>query len=138
MNTKIKSHLSKQPEDRRDILTLLHKLILDNDQTVTGDVGLMMGKEMIIYTAKGMMKYALASGKSHMSLHVLPMYMNKGLFEKFKALLPNAAFQKGCINFKEAEAIPPKIIAQLIDDCSVIDLVAIREKHQAEKKKARK
>jgi hypothetical protein len=134
MDQKIKTHIFRQPVDRRDSLLLLHKIIVDNDSTVAAEIGLMMGKEMVIYKANGMMKYALASVKNYMSLHVLPMYMNNSLFEKYKVLLPKAKFQKGCINFDTVDAVPLNIVGDLIVDCSPIDLVAIREKYLADKK----
>lgn len=134
MDQQIRIYIAGQSTERREILSLLHKIILDNDSTITPEIGLMMGKEMVIYKAKGLMKYALASVKSHMSLHVLPMYMNTSLFEKYKALLPKAKFQKGCINFEAAEALSLKFVENLITDCSSIDLVAIREKYLTDKK----
>jgi hypothetical protein len=32
----------------------------------------MMGKEMIVYSARGIFKYGLSSMKNYMSLHVMP------------------------------------------------------------------
>lgn len=96
-----------------------------------------MGKEMIIYNAPGTFKYGLASVKNYMSLHVLPMYGSTIIYEKYKALLKDAAFQKGCINFNNAAEMPLKIVKELIIDCSKIDLRAIREEQlKARAKKA--
>ena len=134
MHQAIKSFISKQPPDRQDILSKLHEIILENDSTVVAEIDLMMGKEMIIYKSGGMMKFALASVKGYMSLHVLPMYMSKDIFGKYKALLPKSKFQKGCINFENAEVFPLQIAQQLIIECSPIDLVAIREAQLKEKK----
>jgi len=89
---------------------------------------------MIMYKSKGMMKYALASVKDYMSLHVLPMYMSKDIFGKYQALLPKSKFQKGCINFENAEVFPLQIAKELIMECSPIDLVAIREAQLKERK----
>jgi hypothetical protein len=99
MDQTTKAYISHQQADRQEILAQLHKIIVDHDESVTPKIGLMMGKEMIIYEARATMKYALASGKSHMSLHVLPMHMNDNLFQKYKALMPKAKFQKGCSTF---------------------------------------
>jgi len=55
---------------------------------------------MIVYNAPGIFKYGLSSVKNYMSLHVLPIYGSASLHSKYKALLLNANFQKGCINFK--------------------------------------
>ena len=94
----------------------------------------MMGKEMIVYKGRGMMKYALSSVKNYMSLHVLPMYGSPVLFSKYKSLLTKANFQKGCINFYTADEMPLNVVSQLIAECSKIDLVKIREDYLKEKK----
>jgi hypothetical protein len=96
---------------------------------VKADIGAMMGKEMIIYKAPGTFKYGLSSVKKHMSLHLLPMYTSSKLYAKYKELLPDANFQKGCINFKSVKEMPLKIIKQLVQDCSAVDLLAIRENY---------
>jgi hypothetical protein len=123
----ITEFISQQPAERHKLLSEIHEIIIREDKNVKADVGSMMGKEMIIYNAPGTFKYGLASVKKHMSLHLLPMYVSPKLYEKFKELLPNANFQKGCINFKSVEEMPSKIIKNLIHDCSAVDLVAIRE-----------
>jgi hypothetical protein len=62
-----------------------------------------------------------------MSLHLLPMYVSTILYEKYKGLLKEANFQKGCINFKNKDEIQLKIVENLITDCSKIDLRTIRK-----------
>ena len=94
-----------------------------------------MGKEMIIYNAPGTFKYGLASVKNYMSLHILPMYGSPVLYEKYKALLKDAGFQKGCINFRNKNEMPLKIVKDLIADCSEIDLRALRENYLKSKSK---
>ncbi|HSZ85813.1 MAG TPA: hypothetical protein VK787_07265 [Puia sp.] len=102
--------ISKQPGERQKLFREIHEIIIREDKNVKADIGPMMGKEMIIYNAPGTFKYGLASVKSHMSLHLLPMYVSPKLYEKFKELLPDANFQKGCINFKNGHEVPLKII----------------------------
>lgn len=130
----IADHLQNQESSRQPLLKALHDIILANDPTVTATVGSMMGKEMILYNCKTF-KYGLASIKDYMSLHCLPMYMNLPMHAKYEALLPKAKFQKGCINFKNEAEMPIDVVTQLITDCAKIDLLAIREKYLAEKKK---
>jgi Domain of unknown function (DU1801) len=123
----ISEFISTQPAERQALLSQLHEIIIQKDKTVTPVIAPMMGKEMIIYNAPGSFKYGLASMKSHMSLHVLPMYVSPVVYEKYKVLLKDAAFQKGCINFKHKDEMPLKIVKDLIVECSKIDLKAIRE-----------
>ena len=137
MDQKIKNYILAQPADRQSILSDIHSIILDQDKSVTSEIEPMMGKEMIIYKANGMMKYGLAGVKNYMSLHVLPIYGSKTLFEKYKSLLTRANFQKGCINFDTAEKMPLDIVRQLISDCAKVDLKKIREDQLNERKKAK-
>jgi hypothetical protein len=131
----ISEFISTQPEDRQKLLSQLHEIIIQKDKTVTPVIAPMMGKEMIIYNAPGTFKYGLASVKNYMSLHVLPIYGSAALYEKYKNLLKDASFQKGCINFKNKEEMPLNIVKNLITDCSKIDLRAIRENYLKSKSK---
>jgi|ERR1700722_12907165 hypothetical protein len=133
----ISEFISNQPAERQKLLSEINEIIILEDKNVKADIGPMMGKEMILYNAPGTFKYGLASVKQHMSLHLLPMYSSPELYAKYKELLPDASFQKGCINFKSAEEMPFKIIKQLMHDCSKIDLLAIRENYLKSKKKKR-
>ena len=135
MNNNVSLHISKAPSDRQEILKAIHNIIIEYDKTVVPVVEPMMGKEMIIYKGNGMMKYGLSSVKNYMSLHVLPIYMNPALHAKYEPLLDKASFQKGCINFDNAEQMPLHIIKELITDCSKIDLLKIRQEQLAKKKR---
>jgi hypothetical protein len=130
--------ISCQCPERQQLLTALHKLILENDKAVTAVVGPMMKQQLIIYNAPGTFKYGLGSGKNYMTLHALPMYGSHVIYSKYKALLPKTNFQKGCINFKNEDEMPLNIIKQLIQDCSKIDLLKIREAYQKSKKERSK
>ena len=138
MDAAIQDFIRRQPEDRQKLMTALHEAILKNDSTVNAVIEPMMGKEMIIYKGKKMMKYGLASMKEYMSLHALPIYMNSILHTKYQSLLDKASFQKGCINFTSAEQIPMTVVKQFITECSAIDLEKIREEQLKNKKAAKK
>lgn len=138
MDAAIQDYIKRQPEDRQKLLTALHGAVLKNDATVHAVIEPMMGKEMIIYKGKKMMKYGLASMKEYMSLHALPIYMNPTLRGKYQSLLDRASFQKGCINFTSAEQMPLAVITQFIRECSAIDLEKIREDQLKNKKAAKK
>lgn len=138
MDTTIKEYILNQSADRQGILSDIHSIIVDKDKTVVATIEPMMGKEMMMYKAKGMMKYALSSVKNYMSLHCLPMYGSPAVYNKYKALLPDANFQKGCINFTTAEQMPLEIVKQLFTDCAPIDLVKMREEYLKKKKEEKK
>src|ERR1700712_5688222 len=107
----ITEFISVAPGERQGFLTRLHEAIVANDPTVIPVVKPMMGKEMILYEERCYMKYGLASAKNYMSLHCLPMYMNPALHQQLEKLLPNAKFQKGCINFNDEAEFPVAILA---------------------------
>lgn len=120
----IAEHLAQQLPERQSLMQQIHELILRNDPSVAATVGPMMKQEMILYNYNTF-KYGLAAGKAHMSLHVLPMYVDSTLHAKYSELLPDAKFQKGCINFKNAREVPLDIVSQLIADCAKIDIATI-------------
>ena len=130
----IKAYLSNQPPERQNLLTNIHETIIGNDKSVKAEVGSMMGKVMIVYKGKGMMKYALSSVKNYMSLHAMPIYGSTVLHTKYKTLLPEANFQKGCINFINESDMPLEIVKELIIDCSSIDLLKMKEEYLKSKK----
>ena len=134
----IPEFIANQPEERQALLSQLHEIIIQKDKTVTPVIAPMMGKDMIIYNAPGTFKYGLASVKKYMSLHVLPMYGSPVIYEKYKALLKEASFQKGCINFSNKEEMPLKIVKELIAECAKIDLRALREEYLKSKSKKAK
>jgi regulatory protein YycH of two-component signal transduction system YycFG len=126
----IDEYLAKQEPERKALLTSIHRIILKTNKKVSAEVAPMMGSDMIQYKVDNYFQYALASQKNHMTLHVLPMYGHKPIHEKYSKLLKKAKFQKGCINFKNADEIPLDITEQLFTDCAKIDWVAIMEKYK--------
>ncbi|AYL97618.1 DUF1801 domain-containing protein [Mucilaginibacter celer] len=127
-------YIASQPVERSALLNELHQIIITNDSTVSFSVGTMMRSEMVLYCQTGAFKYALASGKQYMSLHVFPMYCRPEIHDRYKFLLHDATFQKSCINFSKREQIPLDIISQLIKDCADIDVKAIMEAYKSSKK----
>ena len=127
MDPHIEKYILAQAAGRQAVLRTIHTIITDEDKTVVAVVEPMMGKEMIIYKGKGLMKYGLAGVKNYMSLHVMPIYGSAKLYAKYKALLNRASFQKGCINFDNAEQMPVAIVRQLMADCAKVDLLKMKE-----------
>jgi hypothetical protein len=130
----VQEYISKQSPERAGILSAINDIIIATDKTVTAAVGPMMGKKMILYTC-ATFKYGLASVTGHLTLHLLPMYVKPAIHERYHALLPNATFQKGCINFSTAGEMPLSVVAELIKECAAVDLPAIRAEAGSPKKK---
>ena len=131
----IAEHISNQPKERQDLLSKIHAIIVQEDTSVKAKIGTMMRQEMILYDAPGIFKYGLSNVKKYISLHAMPIYMNAELHAKYQPLLPNAKFQKGCINFLNENEMPLAILRKLIVDCAKIDLLKIREAYLKSKKK---
>ena len=74
VNDLITKYILNQPVERQNHLKIIHETIIELDKTIEASVEKMMGQEMILYKNNGFMKYGLASVKSYMSLHVLPIY----------------------------------------------------------------
>jgi hypothetical protein len=138
-----KQFLDSLPEDRRKILTALREIILKSDPLIKETVGLMMGKEMLMYCQGDFMKYALSSVKDHLSLHSMVMYGSSirfggsGLREAYEKLLPKAKFQKGCVNFKNEAELPIDIAKKFIADMASVEYPPPEYKERMEKSIAR-
>ena len=52
----ISEFISTQPEERQELLSQLHEIIIQKDKTVTPVIAPMMGKVMIVYNAPGIFK----------------------------------------------------------------------------------
>ena len=131
----INEFFSNQAPERQDLLTKIHEIILKEDKSVEANVGMMMGKVMILYNSLGSFKYGLSSVKKHISLHAMPIYYKPELHAKFKSLLSNANFQKGCVNFQDENEMPLPILTMLLLDCSKVDVLAFREEYLKSKSK---
>ncbi len=125
-----KQFLAKLDPDRKKLLTTLHEKILRHDEKVVAKVQTMMRQEMIGYCQEGVFKYGLSPVKGYMSLHLMPMYAIPALHAKFKAMLPKAKFQKGCINFKNEEQMPIGMADQLLRDCASEDYTVMIEQYK--------
>jgi hypothetical protein len=130
----IHDFLSRLEPDRKKLLAAIHELIVQTDKSVEYKVSNMMGKEMIVYEASGIMKYALSAVKNYMSLHIMPIYGSPRLHTKYQNLLNEARFQKGCINFRNSGEMPLDIVRQLLTECAPIDLAAFLQEYKMKKK----
>lgn len=124
----IKEYFSELDSSRSSILNRIHQIIIASDKNLDADVGMMMGKQMIIYKEEGIFKYALSSSKDYLSLHLMTIYGSSPLHAKYQKLLTNARFQKGCINFKSDLEMPTDIVTQLILESAKINMKKLFEK----------
>ena len=76
------------------------------------------GKEMCI---------GLANQKSHLTLHLVPMYLLPALQERLAAVAPKLKMGKGCVNFKQVAELPLETLAEVIAATSLADYVAMMQ-----------
>jgi hypothetical protein len=122
--------IRNQEPERQQLLSAIHNLILKTNKKIEASVGKMMKTEMILYKLNNRFEYGLASQKNYMSLHAMPIYVEKSIHTKYSGLLSKAKFQKGCINFKNDEEMPLDIVEQLLADCAKIDWEEVMKKHR--------
>ena len=60
------------------------------------------------------MYVGLANQKSHLSLHLVPMYLMPELQQGLAAAAPRLKMGKGCVNFKQVEELPADALAALL------------------------
>jgi hypothetical protein len=123
----VEEFIAKQEAARKEAISSIHSIIVKNNKRVKPEVDKMMGQEMIQYKLGGIFMYGLGGGKSHMSLHLLPMYGTPSIYTKYIKLLDKAKFQKGCVNFTKPEQMPLKIVEGLIKDCAKCEEVIIEK-----------
>jgi len=70
----IMEYLTELDSSRSFIIKKLHQIILASDKNIDAEVGMMMGKQMIIYKEEGIFKYALSSSKDYLSLQLMTIY----------------------------------------------------------------
>jgi hypothetical protein len=126
-------YLTELDSSRSFIIKKLHQIILASDKNIDAEVGMMMGKQMIIYKEEGIFKYALSSSKDYLSLHLMTIYASSPLHTKYQKLLPRAKFQKGCINFKSDLDMPSNVVIELILDSAKINIKKLFEKFHKKK-----
>ena len=125
------------PKERQAIIKSLRSSIIKSDPDVREAVGMMMGKQMLIFFEGDTMKYALSSMKDYMSFHSMVMYGMAKKFggssirEQYEGLLPNVKFQQGCMNFRSAADLPLEIIEPFIVAMGKIKLPVREQKKTA-------
>ena len=132
----VKEYLNKQEPERKKLMSAIHKIVVEADKKVVPSIDKRMGVEMIQYKYEGeIFLYALAGNKDYMSLHLMPMYGCKPIHDKYSKLLSKAKFQKGCINFADAESMSLDIVKDLMKACASIDMTPFFEHYRKQMKK---
>ncbi len=147
----VDQYLAELPEDRRDALEKVRKVILKNLPKgyeevmnwgmITYEVPLKTCPDT--YNGKPLMYGALASQKNHMAVYLTGIYMDsktRRLFEKsYKATGKRMDLGKSCVRFRKIDDLPLELIGESVALFEVSDFVERYTKiHDSRKKKKKK
>jgi hypothetical protein len=133
-------YLAELPEDRRETVAKLRKVVLDNIPAGFEEV---MGYGMLGYVVPHSIFPAgyhcnprlplpfvnIASQKNSVNFYHMGLYGNPKLLEWFKTEYPKHSKQKpdmgkSCLRFKKPESIPYDLIAELMKKITVAEWIA--------------
>ena len=110
----------RPPQGPYALIEAFKRVIVENDPSVSMSLGLMMGEKGWTFHRAGEFRYAVASGKTRVTLHALPMYCQPKIHAAYKKRVPNGDFGKGCIRFKFEADVDLNVIAAFIRDCAKV------------------
>jgi hypothetical protein len=148
----VEQYLTSLPEDRRDVIAAVRKVILKN---LDKDYAEQMLYGMICYAvphrvfpsgyhcdpSKPLMFAGLASQKNHMALYLMCIYMDKVQAAWFEDAWKKSGKKlqagKSCIRFKKLDDVPLEVVGEMIRRVPakkyVDHYVKIRADHEASK-----
>jgi len=148
--TTVQEYLDELPEDRREALAQVRKIILDNlpqgyeEGIQWGDIGYFVPYS--IYPdgydskPKERLQYmGLANQKNNMMIRLVCMYTNPELREDFeedyRASGKKLDMGGGCLRFTKVENLPLEVVAKLVAQLPVDKFVASYDQKRKEAKK---
>ncbi len=138
-------YLASLPQDRREVISAVRDLILDNlpkgyKETINWG---MLSYEVPLeiypdtYNKKPLSYIGLAAQKNYNSLYLMSVYQDPAdyqeLMDAFAAMGVKPDMGKSCIRFKSLDQIPLETISRLIAKTSVRDFVETTKKIQNKK-----
>ena len=145
--TSPEAYLASLPEDRREIISVVRDMILQNlpegyQETINWG---MLSYEIPLatypdtYNKNPLSNVGLAAQKNYNSLYLMAIYQDPADFQElmnaFKAMGIKPDMGKSCVRFNKLEQLPLDTIARLIAKTSVADYIRIYETAQASRHK---
>ncbi|WP_086821208.1 iron chaperone [Allokutzneria sp. NRRL B-24872] len=136
----VEEYLESLPQDRRDIVGELRRIILDNlpegyeEGIQFGMIGYYVPLERypVTYNKQPLGYVALASQKKHLSLYLMGVYANPGGEEGFRARWAASGKKldmgKSCVRFRELADVPLDVVAETVAGVSVEECIALYER----------
>ena len=122
----VSQYLASLPEERREALQAVRRVILDNlpdgiEEVINwGMITYQVPLEIYpdTYNKKPLMYAALASQKNHMSVYLMGIYMDEGSREKFESSYRATGKRydvgKSCVRFRRLDDLPLELIGESI------------------------
>lgn len=138
--TTVASYIAGLPPDRREAVSALRALILENlpkgyaETTEYGMIcyGVPLATYPDTYNGKPLCYLALASQKNHLALYAMSVYGNREkerwFREEFRKAGKKLDMGKSCIRFGSLDELPLPVIAKLVAGTSVKEFISIYEK----------
>lgn len=141
----IEQYFSELPEERKEIMTELRKVILKNlpkgfhEEINYGMVGYVVPHSIFpsgyhCDPKQPLPFLCIASQKNHIAIYHMGIYANPELYNWFINEFPKHSNKKldigkSCIKFKKPQDVPLKLIGELISKMSVKEWVEIYQKN---------
>ncbi len=133
--TKLDNYLNELPEDRREMMIEIRKVILENlpegyeERMNWGMISYEIPLETYAdtYNKQPLSYVAVASQKRHMAIYLMGCYMDqeqtKLLHDAFDVMGVKPNMGKSCVRFTKLEKIPLETIGKLVGMMSVDDYI---------------
>ncbi len=131
----VAEYLAELTEQRREILTTVRSMILDNlpdgyEETMAwGMITYQVPLEMFqdTYNGKPLMFAALASQKRHCSLYMMPVYQNPEFLSRIESAYEEMGRRpdmgKSCLRFTRLEHLPLELLGEIIAECPMTGFI---------------
>ena len=131
----VEEYLAELPEERREAIEVVRQVILKNLPEGYEEV---MNWGMITYQVpletypdtynkKPLMYAALAAQKNHMSVYLIPIYMDETAIREFEAAYKATGKRydvgKSCVRFRKLSDLPLELIGESIASLQVSEFV---------------
>lgn len=146
----VKAYLASLPDERRAAIEQVRKVIVDNlpegyeEGTAMGMLVYFVPRAVLSKTYNGQPLWyvALGSQKSHMAVHLMPLYgdsKTEAWFRgEFTARGRKLDMGKSCVRFKRIEDLPLDLIGEVVRKYPMAQWVSLYEQSRASARPARK
>ena len=146
--TTVDEYLAGLPPDRRESLSAVRKVILENlpngyeESMQFGMIGYVISLKTypVTYNRQPLMYAALASQKNYISVYLMNIYgdpeAQQWFTEQYRASGKKLDMGKSCVRFKKLEDLPIDLIGSAVARTPVADFIEIYEASRTKTRKS--